>query len=126
MFTLIMIFVLLFLVIVLYNLAIKEHKNKIISNESFSNNIGNKGTKLGSTDKKPYEGTFNSTFNGRMAIDDQYFYDKLFDDVVYYPNEYATDYNLGDLLATGWQKCKMECKGHCVEYNISGNSYCFN
>jgi hypothetical protein len=67
-----------------------------------------------------------NTFNGRMAIDDQYFYDKLFDDVVYYPNEYQNDYNLGDLITTGWEKCKAECPGHCVEFGPSGNSYCFN
>ena len=124
MFTLIMIFVLLVFVVILYNLAIKN-KKIIHYPESFSTNIGNQGTKLGSTDKQPYTGTFNGTFNGRMAINDQYFYDKLFDDVVYYPNEYSTDFNLGDLLATGWQKCKMECQGHCVEYGQTSAAYCF-
>ena len=29
-----------------------------------------------------------NTFNGRLSIDSQYHYDKLFDDVSYYPNEY--------------------------------------
>lgn len=57
------------------------------------------------------------TFAGRLAIDDQYFYDKLFDDVYYYPNE-------GD-GTTGWQRCKTECAGHCVEYGVHGVSYCF-
>lgn len=70
----------------------------------------------------PYKGTF-TTFNGRMAIDDQYFYDKLFDDVTYYANDY--DYDTGALIKTGWEKCKMECSGNCVEYYVSGNSYCF-
>lgn len=60
--------------------------------------------------------TFN-TFVGRLAIDDQYFYDKLFDDVYYYPNE-------NDWI-TGWSKCKTECPGHCVEFGITGNAYCF-
>lgn len=60
-----------------------------------------------------------------MAIDDQYFYDKLFDDVVYYPNEYGKDLDLGELLSTGWERCKMECPGHCVEYAIHGVATCF-
>lgn len=72
--------------------------------------------------EKQFTGTF-TTFNGRMAIDDQYFYDKLFDDVVYYDNDY--DYDTGDLIKTGWEKCKMQCSGNCVEYFVSGNSYCF-
>jgi hypothetical protein len=70
-----------------------------------------------------------NTFNGRMAIDDQYFYDKLFDDVVYYPNEYDQDYKtreeIGKLVSTGWIRCKEECTGHCVEFGLSGASYCF-
>jgi len=70
-----------------------------------------------------------NTFNGRMAIDDQYFYDKLFDDVVYYPNEYKKESDqespLGELITTGWEKCKLECPGHCVEYGVHGSSYCF-
>jgi len=70
-----------------------------------------------------------NTFNGRMAIDDQYFYDKLFDDVIYYPNEYDKDYKrgeeIGKLLQTGWVKCKTECPGHCVEYGVHGAAYCF-
>lgn len=80
--------------------------------------------------KKIIEGL--NTFNGRMAIDDQYFYDKLFDDVVYYPNEYEREYEnedrgeeIGKLIKTGWMRCKEECPGHCVEYGLSGNSYCF-
>lgn len=94
--------------------------------EGIDTSLANQGAKPGSTEKKLYTGTFTGTFNGRMAIDDQYFYDKLFDDVVYYPNEYEGDYNLNDVKVTGWEKCKQECPGHCVEYNISGNSYCFN
>jgi hypothetical protein len=58
-----------------------------------------------------------NTFVGRLAIDDQYFYDKLFDDVYYYPNEPNG--------MTGWDRCRTECIGNCVEYGISGNSYCF-
>lgn len=70
-----------------------------------------------------------NTFNGRMAIDDQYFYDKLFDDVVYYPNQYDKDYKTGEeigkLINTGWIRCNTECSGHCVEYGVHGHSYCF-
>ena len=72
-----------------------------------------------------------NTFNGRMAIDDQYFYDKLFDDVVYYPNDYERDYErgeeIGKLVKTGWVKCLEEVPpgGHCVEFGVSGASYLF-
>ena len=71
-----------------------------------------------------------NTFNGRMAIQDQYFFDKLFDDVIYYPNKYDKDYETGEeigkLIKTGWQECREKCPNHCVEFGISGNSYCFN
>ena len=70
-----------------------------------------------------------NTFNGRMAVDDQYFYDKVFDDVTYYPNKYDKDYEtgeeIGQLLMTGWQQCKLECPGNCMEYGLSGRTYCF-
>ena len=70
-----------------------------------------------------------NTFNGRMAIDDQYFYDKLFDNVDYYPNIYDKDYETGEevgkLLKTGWEDCNEKCKGQCVEYGVHGVSYCF-
>lgn len=66
-----------------------------------------------------------NTFNGRMAIDDQYFYDKLFDDVIYYPNEHKESSELEDIVTTGWVRCKMECPGHCVEYGQTSNAYCF-
>jgi hypothetical protein len=61
------------------------------------------------------------SFNGRMAIDDQYFYDKLFDDVFYYENE---DGGFGTL---GIERCLLEIApgGHCVEYGLSGAAYAF-
>lgn len=75
------------------------------------------------------EGLGLNTFNGRMAIDDQYFYDHLFDDVYYYPNEYEKNYErgeeIGKLIKTGWIRCKEECPGKCVEYGVHGHSYCF-
>jgi hypothetical protein len=70
------------------------------------------------------------TFNGRMAVDDQYFYDKLFDNVTYYPNQYDKDYKtaeeVGKLVSTGWVRCLEECPGRCVEYGLTGASYCFS
>jgi len=68
--------------------------------------------------RKPLiEGLNLKTFNGRLSVDDQYFYDKVFDDVTYYPNEKNG--------LTGWYKCKEECPGNCIEYGITGHSYCF-
>jgi len=69
-------------------------------------------------DRSTIEGL--DTFNGRMMIDDQYFYDKVFDDVSYYPNEYDED-----KVYPGVYRCTMECPGNCVEYGVSGNAYCF-
>ena len=70
-----------------------------------------------------------NTFNGRMSISDQYFFDKLFDDVIYYPNKYEKDYETGEeigkLLKTGWEECREKCRGNCIEFGISSNSYCF-
>lgn len=59
-----------------------------------------------------------NTFTGRMAVDDQYFYDKLFDNVTYYPNR--------ENGVTGWVDCKLNClpPRHCVEYGVHGHSYC--
>jgi hypothetical protein len=77
------------------------------------------------TIKKDINEGFLYTFNGRAAIDDQYFYDKLFDDVVYYQNDY--DPNTGDLVKTGWEKCILSGgPGKCVEYGITGATYKFN
>ena len=59
-----------------------------------------------------------NTFVGRMAIDDQYYYDKTFDDVFYYPN-------LPDGSSTGWEECLKQCPGNCIEYGQTGHSYCF-
>lgn len=59
------------------------------------------------------EGMLN-TFTGRLAIDDQYFYDKMFDDVYYYPNG-----------SGGCFLCKSSCSGHCVEYGPTNNCHCF-
>ena len=71
-----------------------------------------------------------NTFNGRMAIDDQYFYDKVFDNVIYYHNVYKEDYNsgedIGKLVKTGSQECKEKCVGNCVEFGITSNAYCFS
>lgn len=56
-------------------------------------------------------------FTGKYSIDDQYYYDKLFTDVAYYPNK--------EDGTTGWIDCKQNCPGNCVEFGPSGNSYCF-
>jgi hypothetical protein len=110
--------VIVFIIIILVLIIVLIYNNK--QNKENMTVVG-EGIQKNSI-KQPFTGTF-TTFNGRMAIDDQYFYDKLFDDVVYYDNDY--DYDTGDLIKTGWDKCKMQCTGNCVEYFVSGNSYCF-
>ena len=57
------------------------------------------------------------TFNGRQAINDMYFYYKMFDDVTYYQNK--SDFEFG------MDECIEKCIGYCVEYGITGNAYCF-
>lgn len=69
---------------------------------------------------------FLYTFNGRAAIDDQYHYDKLFDDVTYYSDEYDPD--TGATKTTGWEKCvlqNLKTGGKCVEFGLTGDTYYF-
>ena len=51
------------------------------------------------------------------------YYDTLFDDVIYFPNE--IDPNTGIEKMSGYLRCKNNCAGNCVEYGPTGNSYCF-
>ena len=60
-----------FLIILLIIFVILTLNNKLI--EGMDRNISNQGSKPYSTVKRFYGGTFNSTFDGRSAIDDQYF-----------------------------------------------------
>lgn len=62
-----------------------------------------------------------NTFAGRLAVDDQYFYDNLFDDVTYYEN----DPNVAENGINGWVRCIESCPSHCVEYGVTGRAYCF-
>lgn len=110
-------FLLIILLIIFLILALN---NKLI--EGMDRNISNQGSKPYSTVKRFYGGTFNSTFDGRSAIDDQYFYDKLFNDVAYYPNIYDDN---DRLIETGWLNCMKECPGNCIEYGMTANTYCF-
>jgi hypothetical protein len=45
------------------------------------------------------------------------FNDPLLKDVPYFEND------LNGM--TGWNKCKLSCNGHCLEYGITGASWCF-
>jgi hypothetical protein len=69
------------------------------------------------------------TFNGRMGVDYQYFYDKLFMDTYYFPNRYDQPYKTGEeigrLIETGYDHCCRVCSGSCVEYGVMGDAYCF-
>ena len=47
------------------------------------------------------------------------FDDKLFDDVVMYES------NPADFSDSGVYKCLQKCKGTCLEYGITGNTFCF-
>lgn len=114
------------MIIILITLVIILITRPHIKIEGLSESPSTQGSPPDSTKKQPYTGTFNSTFNGRMAIDDQYFYDKLFDNVVYYPNEYERDYKLNDIVITGCEKCRLETSGNCVEYGVTGACYAFN
>lgn len=115
-----MIILILTLILILIGYILyKWARDKTFTIEGMDTSSNNQGSQFGSTDRKPFTGTFSSTFNGRMAIDDQYFYDKLFDNTVYYPNKYAEDDNLNDVVKTGWLDCLENCKGHCIEYGVN-------
>lgn len=45
--------------------------------------------------------------------------DLLFKDVIMYQNDYTME---GEL---GLEKCIKDCKGRCVEYGVTGNTFCF-
>lgn len=59
-----------------------------------------------------------NTFVGKQAIDDQYFYDKLFDDVKYYTSSPEM---------SGCYQCYKEkpASGYCVEYGLTDTCYLF-
>jgi hypothetical protein len=118
------IILILILLIILWRWSIIKNKEMII--EGIDTKGSTMGSSSGSTEKKPFDGTFNGTFNGRMAISDQYQFDKTFDDAVYYPNEYEGNSNINDMITTGWVKCKQECNGNCVEYGVHGTATCFS
>lgn len=71
-----------------------------------------------------------TTFNGYQSVDDQYYSDKIFENVVYYPNEYNKEYEsaeeIGELVKRGIDKCYEECKGTCTEFGVHGIAHCFN
>ena len=125
---LILILILIILLIIIYyyyNRPITT-TNTIINNvEGFEHGESTQGSKAFSTLRRPYRGVFNSRFNGRMAIDDQYYFDALFDDAIYYPNSYDQNYMLNDVIETGMQKCQRECSGNCVEFGVTNNATCF-
>ncbi len=102
----------------------KENKdNKII--ERMRTDVSTFGSPLWSDKRKFYNDEFNSTFNGRIAIDDQYFSDRILDGTIYYPNEFDNGESMGRLVKRGIDKCLSECPGNCVEYGQTSNAWCF-
>lgn len=87
------------------------------------------------------------TINHRMSVPrEQYAYDKLFDNVIYFANSSATsvldssgqwvsgganeeaqvvDRDIANNLSTGEERCALQCPGHCVSFGLSGSSTCF-
>jgi len=73
------------------------------------------------------EHLYPSTINNNkdvLAIDNiktgtRTYDDKLFDDVIMYESDPA------DINKSGVYKCLENCKGSCVEYGITGNTFCF-
>jgi hypothetical protein len=116
----ILILILLILIIIIY-LNITKPTNT----EPFDHSISTQGSKFESTLRRPYRGVYNSRFNGRMAIDDQYFFDAVYDDVTYYSNIYADHDKLNQIQSSGMENCFRECPGYCVEVNVSSNAMCF-
>ena len=103
-----------------------SRRNAFVLIEGIDSSKSTMGSPAGSTTKAKFKGTFDSSFNGRMAVNDMYFADKVFDNVVYYPNTYEEDDELNNVVNTGWLKCKEQCNGNCIEFGLSGASFCFN
>lgn len=70
------------------------------------------------------EGFTTFVFDKIPPFNGEDYYDTLFDDVTYYPNEIDPGSGLPTGL-TGYSMCKYQCKGNCMEYGETGNSYCF-
>lgn len=68
---------------------------------------------------------FNPDYTNKIApFHGEDYYDTLFDDVLYFPNEVdkKTGWTTG---VTGFMRCKYNCAGNCMEYGYTGNAYCF-
>lgn len=119
----IIIAILIIIILLIFLNMFKSNKMGLI--EGINTDISMRGSKIGSDKRKFYRGEFNSMFNGRLSIDDQYFSDKLLSGTIYYPNRYEGGQTMGSLLYRGIDKCHAECPGTCVEYMVSGNAWCF-
>ncbi|MCJ7636535.1 MAG: hypothetical protein MUO21_03515 [Nitrososphaeraceae archaeon] len=104
-------------------MSYRLNKNNMV--EGLRTDVSTFGSPLWSDKRKFYGGEFNSTFNGRLSIDDQYFSDKLLSGTIYYPNEYEKGQTMGRLITRGIDKCNSECPGTCVEYGQTSNAWCF-
>jgi len=61
--------------------------------------------------------SFNTTNTIKQIDGLSWFNDPMFETMSYFENDQDG--------FTGWKKCKIVCNGNCVEYGITGNSYCF-
>ncbi|MBA42532.1 MAG: hypothetical protein CMF62_00795 [Magnetococcales bacterium] len=61
---------------------------------------------------------FNTTNRVRQVDEFSWFNDPMFLILNYFEND------SGGL--TGWEKCKLVCSGNCVEYGLSGHTFCYD
>jgi hypothetical protein len=70
-----------------------------------------------SCESKKYE-NFNTSNTIKQVDSLSWFTDPMFLILNYFENDE------GGL--TGWEKCKLACDGNCVEYGITGNTFCYD
>jgi len=61
---------------------------------------------------------FNTTNRIRETDGFSWFSDPMFLILNYFENDVGG--------YTGWEKCKLVCPGNCVEFGLSGHSFCFD
>ena len=90
---------------------------KYISNEYFDTELLNNKTKEENRDVF-HNKSINDVYHGKYINED-----KLFSDLILFENDDNIYQSNNDKI--GLQKCVTKCNGKCVEYGITGNTFCF-
>lgn len=120
----ILLIIILILILFILILSIKNRENrenlKADVEERKMKNITYDTNNTDNTDNTDEKIEYSSLPNNIKQGDSDKFNDSVFKDVKMYMNERTLE---GEL---GLEKCIKECEGMCVEYGITGNTFCFS